>query len=304
MITLGSFALLRPWWLLSLPLLWILLRFTRSLNSFLGDWPRVIDPPILEALSAPKHTAPHRSSDIMLAGCIILIALSLSGPATRVASSSQFRNLDSALIVMNISGETNLLETTSAAQIVLRGCGARQTGLVIYAGDAYLASPVTYDLESIEALFFAVDEQIIPDGGARPDRALHLAHHLLRRMNIFAGDVILISDGFGLLPQASDEARSLAADGHSLHTIFIAPSNERSSDVSVLRNASYRLANDGHGLAGDATMAVNIAEAISSRRINHVVYGSRLALEWHDLGRYLILLATLPLVILIFRGAL
>jgi Ca-activated chloride channel family protein len=301
MITLGTFALLRPWWLLCLPILWLLLRFTRSQDSYLGDWPRAIDASILDALMGPQRREPPKSTPMSLEACVVLIALSLSGPATRVAASSQFRNLDSALIIMNVSDETNLSQVTSAAQIVLRGCGARQTGLLLYAGDAYLASPLTYDLESLEALIFAINDQLIPDGGARPERALHLAHHILRRMSIFAGDVVLISDGAGLIPEAIDEARSLAADGHTLHTIFVTPSKDSYADVSILSNALYQLANYGHGLAGDTTMAANIAESILSRRINHVANGSRLALEWRDLGQFLILLAALPLVMFLRR---
>lgn len=295
MIAFGSFAILRPWWLLCLPALWLFLKFTRSLDRSLGDWPRATDPPILDALTALGRHEPYRNSDTTMIWCAVLIVLSLCGPAARGAAASQYRNLDAALILLQLSEGTNLSKITSAAQIVLRGCGARQTGLMLYAGDAYLASPLTYDLASIEAQMFAVDDQTIPDGGSRPARALELAHVILRQMNIFSGDVILIGDGSGINAQAIEEAKLLAADGHSLHTLFVAPSMASPSALPMLQSAMNELAKDGHGLAGESIMAATVADAISSRRIEHIDNGSRQALEWRDLGRFLVLSAALPL---------
>jgi Ca-activated chloride channel family protein len=304
MIVLGSFALLRPYWLLCLPVLWLFLKLTRSLDLSLGDWPRAIDPPLLDALLGGYRKETQENHGLTMVWCIAVIVISLAGPALRVAVANQFRNLDAALIVMNISGSSNLSKITSAAQIVLNGSGARQSGLLLYAGEAYLASPLTYDLASIEALVFGVDDQTIPDGGARPDRALGLAHHLLHRMNIFAGDVVLISDGAGIDSQTYEEAKLLAADGHSLHTLFIPASEEHDRNYTLLQAKMKQLASEGHGLAGESATALHIADAIASRRIEHVVKGSRQALEWFDLGRLMILLAAAPLLISVRRGAL
>ncbi len=302
MIALGSFALLRPYWLLCLPFFWLFLKLTRSMDRSLGDWPRAIDPPLLDALVGRNRKETQHKDDLTMIWCVALIVISLAGPALRVAVANQFRNMDAALIILNISPTTNLSKMTSAAQIVLNGSGARQSGLLLYAGEAYLASPLTYDLASIEALVFAVDDQTIPDGGARPDRALELAHHLLRRMNIFAGDIVLISDGAGIDLQTYQDAKLLAADGHSLHTLFIPPSVESDRNFSFLQATMKQLAMEGHGLAGESATAVNIAEAIASRRIENVVKGSRRALEWFDLGRLMILVAAAPLLISVRRG--
>lgn len=299
----GSLALLRPYWLLILPVFWLFLKSTRTLDNSLGDWPRAIDPPLLNALMVKRSATQQETPQRDIVWTVVLIVIALSGPARREATSSQFRNLDAALIVMSASNTTNLSKVTTAAQIVLSGSGARQTGLVLYAGDAYLASPLTYDLASIEALIFAVDDQTIPDGGARPQRALALARDLFRNMKIYAGDVILIGDGTGIDARTQEEARLLATEGHSLHTLFIPSNAPGDARAYASRAAMMELAGDGHGLAGDAAAAEKIAEAIAQRRIAHVVKGSRQALEWQDLGRFFILLSAIPLFLFLRKGA-
>lgn len=302
MISIGSFALLRPGWLLCLPVVWLFVKFTRSRHNALGDWPAAIDPPLLDALVKGKNKDPGGNGDRTLIWCAVLIIISLASPAVRTAASSQFRNLDATLIILNVPGGFNQSKTTTAAQIVLNGGGARQTGLILYAGDAYLASPLTYDPASIEALIFAIDDHTVPDGGARPDRALMLAHRLLRRMDIIAADVVLIGDGEGINAQVIEEAKILAADGHSLHTVFIPSFEANILNLSKSRAAMKQLADDGHGIAGDPVSVLTVAETIASRKINHVAKDSRLALEWRDLGRNLIVLAALPLLVFFRRS--
>lgn len=302
MITLGSFALLRPLWLLALPALLLLLRFTRQRDWLLGDWKSAIDPPLLDALLRRKGGAKQSPQHTEVYWSVALIALALSGPAIKSEGDAQFRNLDASLILLDVSRGENLPQAVAAAQLVLAESGARQTGLVLYAGDAYLASPLTEDVAALEALLFAVDARTVPDGGARPDRALALARRLLRDTSAFAGDVTLISDGEGVDPRAHEEAASLAAKGHTLHTLFIASRSVNAADSSR-RAAMMALASEGGGLTGDSTRAGSVAAAIAGRRVEHVAQGARRALEWRDYGRWLLLLAAAPLLLCLRAAA-
>jgi Ca-activated chloride channel family protein len=303
MIVMGSLALLRPYWLMFIPMLLLFLKFTRSLDLSLGDWPRAIDPLLLNSLIVKSGLTLKGTKNADIIWSVILIIIALSGPAQKVADSNQFRNLDAALIIMNVSSMTNISKMTTAAQIALSGSGARQAGLVLYAGDAYLASPLTYDLASIEALIFAVDNQTVPDGGSHPERALALARKLLQDTQIFAGDVVIIGDGEGINAQALQEARSLARDGHSLHSLFIAENVEDGVRRTVLRAAMMELASEGRGLSGEGAAAEKIAEAIATRRIERVEKVTRLSLEWRDFGRFILGLAVIPLFSLLRKVA-
>jgi Ca-activated chloride channel family protein len=298
MIALGSFALLRPYWLLVLPALLLLLRLTARRDSTLGDWPQAVDAPLLAELlrrQGGAHPAPRASA---IYWSVALIALALSGPAVKTASATQFRNLDAALILLDVSKGQGLPQAVGAAQLILASGGARQTGLVLYAGDAYLASPLTDDVSALEALLFAVDDKTVPDGGARPDRALAFARRLMRETGAFAGDVILVSGGDGADEGARMQAAALAASGHALHTLFVAPGSPSGG-----AGALNALAAAGRGVAGDATHAEDVAAAVAGRRIERVEQSARRALEWRDYGRWLLLLAAAPLLLYLRSGA-
>ena len=296
MIVAGSFALLRPFWLLVPPALLLLLRVTRRRDP-LGDWRRAIDPLLLDALLRRQGDAGETRNGAAVCWCVGLIALALSGPAVKYADAEQFRNLDAALILLDVSRDERLPQAIAAAQLVLSNSGARQTGLVLYAGDAYLASPLTDDVAALEALLFAVDGQTVPDGGARPDRALAFARRVLREAGDVAGDVVLISDGAGADAKTSAVAAAFAAEGHALHTLFVAPRGPGGASDSARRAAMAALAADGRGLAGDAARAEEVAAAIAGRRIERVAQGALRSFEWRDCGRWLLLLGAAPLLV-------
>ena len=221
MIEFGSFALLRPWWLLALPALAIALRFTRQRHADLGDWVRAVDPHLLSAMLKRQGPATGTPEDRAIVWAIALTTLALSGPAIERADAKHFRNLDATLIVLDVSNGAGLPQAVAAAQLLLAQSGARQMGLLLYAGGAYLACPLTNDAAALSALLFAVDDHTIPDAGARPDRALTLGRRVLRDAQIVSADVVLIGSGEGVDSAAAREATRLGAEGHALHTLFV-----------------------------------------------------------------------------------
>lgn len=301
MISFGSVALLRPLWLLVFPALLLLLRLTRRRDGVLGDWSRAIDAPLLDALLRRQGGAADTPRGSPVFWCVGLLALALSGPAVKSEQAAQFRNLDTALVLLDVSHGERLPQAAAAAQMVLAGGGARQMGLVLYAGDAYLASPLTDDVGALETLLFSVDDQTVPDGGARPDRALAFARRTLREAGALAGDVVLVSGGEGVDTRTHKQAAAILAEGHTLHTLFV-PS--RAGDAEAGRAAAMAaLASEGHGRAGDAANAGQVIAEVGGRTAARVEEGRRRALEWRDHGRVLLLLAALPLLLMLRAGA-
>ncbi|WP_442755848.1 VWA domain-containing protein [Methylocystis sp. JAN1] len=301
MIAFGSFALLRPFWLLVPPALLVLLRLTRPRDASLGGWSRAVDPPLLAAMLRRQGADSRTRPELAIYWGVALIALALSGPAVRSADAPQFRNLDASLILLDASKSEGLRQGATAAQLILEGGGARQTGLVLYAGDAYLASPLTDDVEALESLLFAVDDETVPDGGARPDRALAFARRVLRESGTLAGDVVLVSGGAGVDARARGEAAALAAEGHALHTLVVAPRNAAAAADSA-RATMRSLAAEGRGVAGEASRPQPVVEAVAGRRAARVEQGARRALEWRDCGRWLLLAAVAPLLLFLRVG--
>jgi Ca-activated chloride channel family protein len=238
---------------------------------------------------------------------IALTALALSGPAIKRADTGQFRNLDATLIVVDVSNAASsgarLQEAIAAAQLILAQGGARQLGLILYAGDAYLASPLTDDASALSALLFAIDDHTVPDAGARPDRALSLARHILRDARIVGADIALISAGEGLDQAATREADRLAADGHVLHTLFVGAGGASDTSGAVRKAGMAALAAAGQGVAGEAARPDGVVSKISGRAIAHIAGSALQILAWRDYGQFLLLAAAAPLLSCFRRSA-
>jgi Ca-activated chloride channel family protein len=300
MIEFGAFALLRPLFLLVLPALALLLAVTRRRDP-LGDWRRVVDAPLLAAMLRRHGVVGASRRDAPIFWSLALLALALSGPATKTRGGEQFRNLDATLILLDVSRAERLPQTVAAAQFLLERSGARQIGLALYAGDAYLASPLTDDARSLESLLFAIDEATVPDGGSRPDRALAFARRILREAQIVAGDVALISDGEGLDARASRLAAALAREGRRLHTLFVSSRSGPDALDPARRATLSALAAEGRGRSGDAARPEEVAADIASHGVARLGRSELRALEWRDFGRCLAFLAAAPLL-LVLRG--
>ena len=192
MIIWDNLAIIRPYWLSALPALVCFLYFTKSYNYSLGDWPRAMDPNLLDAILRLQPRTDSKNGASFIYWSLAILVLALSGPSMRASDSKQFRNMDSSIVILDVSREQILRQAAVAAQTIISQCGARQFGLVLYAGNAYLASPITDDEDSLESLIFSVDERTIPDGGTKPDAALSLVRKILDQSHVFAGDITLI----------------------------------------------------------------------------------------------------------------
>jgi Ca-activated chloride channel family protein len=306
MIAYGSFALLRPWWLLAAPIVIILFRRMRFKGAGLADWERAVDPPLLAAMLrrgvAVGGRRPHFSAVLW---AIVLMALALSGPALKRRDADRFRNLDATLILVDLSNAAveagYLRRAATAAEFVLDAASSKQTGLILYAGDAYLGGSLTDDAAATSTLIFALDDRTVPDPGVRPDRALELARRVLHDAGIIHGDVTLISAGGGVDEEAVRAARALAADGHNLFTLFAPTEGSADKPEAERRAGLARLAEAGHGLSENAARPERVLDAIRGRAVERLGASSVTSLYWRDYGRYVLLLAAIPLLIA-FRG--
>jgi Ca-activated chloride channel family protein len=67
-------------------------------------------------------------------------------------------------------------------------------GLVAYAGDAFIISPLTQDVKNIELLLPSLTPEIMPELGANPYAALTLAHEMLTNAGHLTGDIYWFTD--------------------------------------------------------------------------------------------------------------
>jgi Ca-activated chloride channel family protein len=211
---------IRPEWLLALPLCVALPWLWRHLRRPSGDWARVCDPHLLRWLSVGDAAQGRKGLGAWLAGLVILIAtLALAGPSWQQLPDVSFSAQDSRVIVLDLS-QSMLAEDLKPDRLtraryrlsdLLMESLEGQVGMVTFAGDAYVVSPLTNDMNTIANMLPALRPDVVPVAGSRADRGLELAAELLRRNGTPGGEILLVSDDADERDAAL--AASLAAEG-------------------------------------------------------------------------------------------
>jgi Ca-activated chloride channel family protein len=237
-----------------------------------------------------------------------LLALALAGPALERSRVATYRNLDGVVLVVDASRSVaqggNLVAARSAARALAEAAGSRQVAVVVYAGDAYLASPFTTDRRDVGAILDAIDGDTVPDAGSRPARALAAAREALLGAGMQGGGVVLFTDGGGLEPASAAEARGLLAAGHRVHTVHVPATASFAGLVPAGdARALAELARAGGGRATTLAELDDVLAEFGERSSVRLGRSDFAALAWADLGRALLALAAVPLLLLFRRTA-
>jgi len=98
-----------------------------------------------------------------------------------------------------------------------------RVGIVAFAGDAYIQSPLTSDYAAAKLFLRAVDPEQMQQGGTNIGAALLLAQNMLEGVDRGAKDrvVVLLSDGEDLSGEEMEAAEALRASGIKVYAVGI-----------------------------------------------------------------------------------
>jgi len=129
--------------------------------------------------------------------------------------------LDSSRSMLAQDVRPNRLERAKLAMLdFLQTHPEGRVGLVVFAGQAFLQCPLTFDHEAFRESLLAVDANTIPVGGTDLGRALNEATHAVENPQE-PQVMILFSDGEDLAENGLGVAEQLAARDIVLHTVGI-----------------------------------------------------------------------------------
>jgi len=195
------------------------------------------------------------------------------------------------------------------------------TGLIAYAGDAFVISPLTQDIKNIELLLPSLTPEIMPELGSNPIAALALAHEMLLNAGHLNGDIYWFTDDVDNedITDIYDWSNKF---GHQLNILGIGsesgapitlPSGELLKDnrgaIVVPRLPSQKLkslASRGHGnyqtISNDDSDIDNLIlkDKIPERTKNKKQQSQQTGDQWQEQGAWLLLLV-LPLMLGYFR---
>ena len=198
-----TFHLMRPEWLWSLVpalLLGVLLWRSRGRN---GSWTNVIAPDLLSHLVGTQAGArgPNLLPLVLLGW--MLAAFAVSGPSWQKLPQPVHQKQDALVLVLDLSysmksGDLAPSRIDRARQKLLDLLKLRregQTGLIAYAGDAHIVTPLTDDTPTIANLLPALNPDMMPVPGSDPAAAVAQAVELLHSAGIREGRVVFINEG-------------------------------------------------------------------------------------------------------------
>lgn len=224
---------IRPWWLLSLlPLLWLAWRVHQGSNAGGSDWQKIMDPELFQALSSsqlPAASAKTLSQWVSAVASVLvalLVSLAFAGPSWETRETPVVERVTSRIMVLDLSlsmlAEDIKPNRLSRAKIKLREMLSRsadgQTGLIVFAGDAYAIAPLTEDVRTLDNLVPPLDIDLMPSQGSRIDLALNLAAEMLIQTQADRAQIILLTDS-PANQKSINIAKELDAQGHRIDVL-------------------------------------------------------------------------------------
>ena len=232
MIDFELFHFLRPQWFLALfplaLLLWLL--FFRKQGS--RGWEAVCDERLLPHILIRKPGRARRASLALTALGGLLAVAALAGPAWEKLPQPVFTAGDALVIALDLTRSMDAGDVSPSrlerARFKIRDLIEKrsegQTALLVYAGEAFVVTPLTDDVETIKSQLNALEPDIMPALGNRPDKAVHLSMDLLRQAGRRQGHLLLITDEADV-EAAEESVGGLRDAGHRLSILGVGTSH-------------------------------------------------------------------------------
>lgn len=243
----SEFHLLRPWWLLALipvALLYWRLLYSQKHQAGWHQWlPGHLSKVLVKSGSQPSLWPCHR---FMLIA--ILAILALCGPTWERLPQPVYQLESGQVVIMDMSpsvladdiSPNRLTRMRYKAIDLVRAGLDGDTGLIAYADDAFIISPLTADNRNLMNLIPSLSPDIMPAQGSEPKLALELADDLLKNAGYPQGDIYWLTDGISSseLSQLSSYLRSI---DHRVSILAVG-----TEEGAAIRDSSGRLLKDNN----------------------------------------------------------
>jgi Ca-activated chloride channel family protein len=202
-----QFHFLRPFWLLALlPLAALIWQLMKSKYAS-GSWRTLIDPELLHHLLTAKARTGHKRLLVPVALVGIVAVIALAGPTWEKVPQPVYKQRAGLVIALDLSRSMNVNDIkpsrlTRARHKIADILSQRrdgQTALIAYAADAFVVTPLTEDVATINALLPSLSTDIMPAQGGRADRAVGQALDLFNNTGVTHGDILIVTDGFSTI---------------------------------------------------------------------------------------------------------
>ena len=315
------------WLFVLLPVLWFWILRRRKHHS---GWQDLVDPALAPFILTGRERRESLSALIIFSLLALLSILALAGPAWEKKEVPVFRQQQALVIALDLSASmyaqdlspNRLEQARFKVMDILQARKGEQTGLVVFAGDAFPVSPLTDDIKTIEAQMKNLSPDIMPVQGGFLSLAIERSMELLQQSGAKSGNILLITDGMTDGAQALSAARAALAKGVNISVLGVGSVNGAPiplAEGGFLQDARGKtilpklevaslnaLAQAGNGVyvtAGIGDADVNRLAAVWEAKAgeqNLISGGQRQVDTWVNAGVWLVL-AILPFAAVLFR---
>ena len=198
-----DFHFLRPWWLLGLLLLPLALRFLGRPGDGSRDWAEHVEAPLRPFVLTESVTRGSRRLGLLATLVAALSLLALAGPAWERLPAPAYRDLSPLVIVLDLSSLMGVQDLKPSRMErarykihdLLEARKEGQTALIVYADDAFVVTPLTDDVATIEAQLNALSPGIMPADGSHLSIGLVRAGTLVLQAGQSQGDLLVVTAG-------------------------------------------------------------------------------------------------------------
>jgi Ca-activated chloride channel homolog len=191
---------LRPWWLLILPLLgWLVWRLWNR-QKRVGRWQMILPSAFHSVLLSGGSGRESKLPWIVLSLGWLLALLALIGPSWQRVEQTSQKPVDPLVVLLELTPEmlaadsppTRLEQARRKLLDLLQARNDSQTAIIVYAGSAHTLVPLSDDLTTSKNLLDAIKPSIMPESGQRADLAVLKARDLLRQGDLGQGRLLWI----------------------------------------------------------------------------------------------------------------
>lgn len=192
--------LLRPFWLLLLPLpLWLVWRLWHRRRQ-VGRWQRLLPPAFHAELLTRGRLRNSRLPWVLLGAGWLLACMALLGPSWQHLEQPSLKRADPLVVILELTpamraGDVLPTRLEHAKRKLIDLLQARQdaqTAVVVFAGSAHTLVPLSNDLETTRNLLGVLKPELMPEPGHRADLAVALGLALLEQGSSGHGRLLLI----------------------------------------------------------------------------------------------------------------
>ncbi|NQZ81509.1 MAG: VWA domain-containing protein [Colwellia sp.] len=326
----SDFHFIRPLWLIALIALVAIIFLLKKYRLAQSGWQQLLPKHLSKVLIDNSQSAQKLSLTLpFVIGLLSIIAL--AGPSWQKLPQPVYQLARGSVLIMDMSysmystdiSPNRLTRARFKAIDLLNDLNEGEMGLIAYAGDAFIISPLTDDINNIKLLLPSLSPDLMPELGSNPLAALTMANEMLTNAGHADGDIYWFTDGIDN-EDIQDITQWSREYPHRLNILGIgtkmgAPIKLTNGELMKDRNGAIIIpqlteaylkgvASRGRGIytrinndSDDIdTLLKQSLDLNNSKDDENLQETTNMGDQWQEAGPYLLLLV-LPLVLVYFR---